>query len=333
MRLIQKTIMRYFILLFFISCYTFSAAQYGHTEKFNKDSLLIIPKNPQKGFYHDYILFIPKGTPLNKQLFLLVEPNNTGKLSDSIEVHTKHAIYLASVSSVGNNISTELKLPLLVPVFPRPASKPLMYTHALDRDVVLKKTPALKRLDLQLIAMIDDARYILNAMKIPTDPKIFMNGFSASATFTNRFSFMHPDKIQALAIGGFNGNLLLPQNKLNGVKLNYPIGTNDFRELFGDSVHMNAYKHIPQFIYMGKLDENDAVQFDDAYSKKERKLINEQISANVQDRYLACQKIYNDHHINASFKTYETVGHWTISAVNLEVTKFFYTRIQASVKN
>ena len=55
-----------------------------------------------------------------------------------------------------------------------------------------------------------------------------MNGFSASATFTNRFSFMHPEKIKALAIGGFNGELMLPQNEMNGIKLNYPIGTNDF---------------------------------------------------------------------------------------------------------
>lgn len=319
--------MRYFILLLFISSYYCSFAQDRQTEKLKKDSLLIISKKTEKGFHHDYILFIPKGTPINKQLCLLVEPNNTGKLSDSIEVHTKHAIYLASVSSVGNNISTELKLPLLVPVFPRPASKPLTYTHALDRDVVLEKTQELNRLDLQLIAMIDDARNILNTMKIPTDPKIFMNGFSASATFTNRFSFMHPDKIKALAIGGFNGNLFLPQNTINGVKLNYPIGTNDFHELFGDTVHMSTYRQIPQFIYMGKLDENDAVQFDDAYSKNERKLINKHIGANVQDRYLACQKIYQEHNINATFKTYETVGHWTTSAVNLEVIKFFLANL------
>lgn len=315
--------MRYLIFLLFACWHCSFFAQHTQVERLKKDSLIIIPKNPEKGFHHDYILFIPKGTPLNKQLVLLVEPNNTGKLSDSIEVHTRHAIFLASVSSVGNNVSTELKLPLLVPVFPRPASKPLMYTHALDRDVMLEKTPALNRPDLQLIAMIDDARNILKTMSIPTDPKIFMNGFSASATFTNRFSFMHPDKIKALATGGFNGNLMIPQNQINGVELNYPIGINDFFELFGDSVNITAYRQIPQFIYMGKLDENDAVQFDDAYSKKERNIINKHIGANVQDRYLACQKIYRQHNINATFKTYETIGHWTTGAINLEVIKFF----------
>jgi hypothetical protein len=290
--------------------------------------LLVVKKNPGKGFYNDYILFIPGKTPLNKKIFLLVEPNNTGKISDSMEVHEKYAIDLASVSSVGNNISTELEIPLLVPIFPRPASRPLIYTHALDRDVMLEKLPELKRLDLQLLEMINDAKGILSSMNIRVDPKIFMNGFSASATFTNRFSFIHPEKIKALAIGGFNGELMLPQNDINAVKLNYPIGTSDFTELFGKKFNMDAYKSIPQFIYMGKLDGNDAVQFDDAYDENERKIINDNVGRHVQERYLECQKIYQENNIAPIFKTYENIGHWTTSDINLEVIKFFFHQMQ-----
>jgi hypothetical protein len=316
-----------FILIFIISCFA-SFAQKSATETVKNDTLIIVEKNPDKGFYSDYILFIPKGTALHKKTFLLVEPNNTGKTSDSMEVHKQYAISLASVSSVGNNISTELKIPLLVPIFPRPASQELIYTHALDRDVMVEKSPELKRLDLQLLEMIDDAKGILNAMNIEVDPKVFMNGFSASATFTNRFSFIHPDKIKALAIGGFNGKLMLPQNKINGTKLNYPIGTNDFAKLFDQKFDLETYKSIPQFIYMGKLDENDAVQFDDAYSKKERKIINKNIGQSVQERYLKCQNIYQENNIVPIFKTYENVGHWTTSEVNLDVIKFFLKQMQ-----
>jgi hypothetical protein len=319
--------MRYLLLLIFILSYFVSASQSSIITT-KRDSLIVVAKNPEKGFHHEYILFVPKGTPLNKKVFLLVEPNNTGKITDSIEVHRKYAIDLASVSSVGNNISTELKIPLLVPVFPRPASKPLMYTHALDRDVMLERKTELKRLDLQLLEMISDARNILLSMDIEVDPKIFMNGFSASGTFTNRFSLMHPDKIKALAIGGFNGELMFPQNEINEVKLAYPIGTSDFAKIAGDSFDIDAYKQIPQFIYMGKLDKNDAVQFDDAYSKKERKIINKNIGATVQKRYLECQKIYVKNNINASFKTYENVGHWTTGAMNLEVIKFFLAQMR-----
>ncbi|MGG9962678.1 hypothetical protein [Ferruginibacter sp. SUN106] len=320
--------MRSVFILIFMASYCIAAAQNAATASFKNDSVLVIKANPGKGFYNDYILFIPQKTPLDKKIFLLVEPNNTGKITDSMEVHQQYAIDLASVSSVGNNISTELKIPLLVPIFPRPASQPLMYTHALDRDVMLERSPRLKRLDLQLLQMITDARAVLTAMHIEVDPKIFMNGFSASATFTNRFSFLHPEKIKALAMGGFNGELMLPQNKLNGITLNYPIGTNDFSKISGKTFDSVTYRSIPQFIYMGKLDDNDAVQFDDAYNKKERKIINANIGSNVQERYLACQKIYLGHNITTIFKTFENVGHWTTSAVNLEVILYFFNQMK-----
>ncbi|MBC7848853.1 MAG: hypothetical protein H7Y31_03915 [Chitinophagaceae bacterium] len=310
------------IVIFAIACLV-AIAQQPASETIKTDSLIVVAKNPQKGFDNDYVLFIPKGTPINKKIFLLVEPNNTGKITDSMEVHKKHAIDLASVSSVGNNISTELKIPLLVPVFPRPASKPLTYTHALDRDAILEKTPYMKRLDLQLLEMVSDARNILESMNILVNPKFFMSGFSASATFTNRFSFIHPQRIQALAIGGFNGKLMIPQNEINRIKLNYPVGLNDFSKIFGAGFDSAAYRQIPQFIYMGKLDENDAVQFDDAYSATERKIINENIGRRVQERYLKCQAIYLDKGINAKFKTFDKVGHWTTGEMNLDVIMFF----------
>lgn len=316
-----------FILLLAI-CYLGSLAQGSSTEVFKNDSLLFIEKKAAKGFYNGYILFIPKGTPLHKKVFLLVEPNNTGKISDSIEVHKKAAIDLASVSSVGNNISTALKIPLLVPVFSRPASNPLMYTHALDRDVMLDTSPMFKRLDLQLVTMINDVEAILNNMNIQIHKKIFMNGFSASATFTNRFSFIHPDKIQALAIGGFNGNLMIPQKEIGSVKLSYPVGIIDFDKLFNQKFDLTAYQTIPQFIYMGKLDDNDAVQFDDAYSKKERKIINNHLGRSVQERYSKCKELYLGNNIFPIFKTYDNVGHWTNSAVHLEVINFFLSQMK-----
>src|SRR5687768_10085795 len=98
----SKTLRLMLILGLTLAC-ALASAQSPATEKLKSDTLLIITKQPQKGFSNDYILFIPKGTPLNKKVFLLVEPNNTGKLSDSMNVHTEHAIHLASKSSVGNN--------------------------------------------------------------------------------------------------------------------------------------------------------------------------------------------------------------------------------------
>ena len=315
--------MRYILLIHFTLISFVSVAQNAATQTFKRDTLLVIRKQPAKGFHHEYILFIPKGTPIIKRTVLLVEPNNTGAISDSIEVHKNAAIHLASRSSVGNNVSTELKIPLLVPIFPRPAAKPLMYTHALDRDAMLEKSTTLKRLDLQLLAMIKDAGIQLARLGIRVEPKFFMNGFSASGTFTNRFSLIHPEKLKAVALGGFNGEIIAPQKEIKGIKLNYPLGIHDFNKLFGKAFDVTNFQTLPQFIYMGALDDNDAVQFDDAYDETERRVINQNIGDSVQKRFIKCQEIYRAKGVNAIFKTYNKIGHWTTGAMNLEVIKFF----------
>lgn len=318
--------MKYYSLFFFLlSLFSFSQTE---NQVFSQDTILIVNAKPEKGFQHSYILFIPKETPKGKLTYLLVEPNNTGRTSDSISVHQESALHLASVSSVGNNIAAMLKIPLLVPVFPRPDSEPLVYTHALDRDVMLEKSKALKRLDLQLIAMLNDAHETLKKLDIPTHDKVFMNGFSASGSFTNRFLFLHPEIIKAAAMGGFNGELMLPLKQYHNRMFNYPLGIGDFKKLFHKPFDRASYKKIPQYIYMGQLDTNDAVQFDDAYNDSERKLINHELGDNVQERWKVCQSIYTQEGVNARFTTYEEVGHWTTSAVNMDVIKFFFRQLQ-----
>ncbi len=316
------------ILLLFTLLPFISTAQNSNTASFVKNELIIIESNPSRGFNNSYILFIPKGVQKHKLTRLLIEPNNTGRTTDSIEVHKKSAIRLASKSSVGNNISTELKIPLLVPVFPRPASKPFVYTHALDRDVIFEQSAKLKRLDLQLIAMIKDARKQLKDRSVIVHDKIFMNGFSASATFTNRFLFIHPELVAAAAMGGFNGELMLPLKKYKNKEFDYPLGINDFEKIFDKNFSKKNYQNIPQYIYMGALDTNDAVQFDDAYNAHERTIINTTLGPKVQERYKNCQNIYTENAISVKFQTYEKIGHWTTSKVNLDVILFFLEELK-----
>lgn len=297
-----------------------------------KDSLIIVPKNEQKGFYHEYILFIPKATKKHKHLYMVVEPNNTGRTTDSMEVHKEHAIALASVSSVGNNIATNLRIPILVPIFPRPETKPLLYTHALDRDALLETDKNLKRLDLQLIAMIKDAREQLKLRDIIADEKIFLNGFSASGSFTNRFLFLHPTIVRAAAMGGLNGELMLPLKKYQNKAFDYPLGINNLKKFTKADFNKTAYLQIPQFIYMGALDDNDAVQFDDAYNAEERQLINSLLGTTVQERWKKVQEIYKSEKVHATFKTYENVGHFTTSEMNLEIIKYFQMYVKSLEK-
>jgi hypothetical protein len=139
----------------------------------------------------------------------------------------------------------------------------------------------------------------------------------------HRFLFLHPNLIKAAAMGGLNGELMLPLKQFNNTDFNYPLGINDLKKITRKEFDRNSYLTIPQFIYMGALDNNDAVQFDDAYNTSERNTINSLLGETVQERWKKCQDIYKKETKNVKFSTYENVGHWTTSNINLEIILFF----------
>jgi hypothetical protein len=77
----------------------------------------------------------------------------------------------------------ELGCLFLIPTFPRPAAHREVYTPALDKNALMTKLSGLERLDLQLIAMIEDARECLPAKGISEDKKVSIMSFSASGRF------------------------------------------------------------------------------------------------------------------------------------------------------
>lgn len=276
--------------------------------------MLVVPAAPEKGFHYPYILRVPEET---KARWLLVEPNNTGAVSDDFAVHEKAAMDL-SKKAIGAYVASRLGLPLLVPVFPRPATEWQIYTHHLDRDSMLVRSGPMRRMDLQLLAMIDDARATLNARGVRVEKKVLMTGFSASGTFSNRFTMMHPERVHAVAAGGLNGLLMIPD------ELPYPLGLSDFRAVTGERFHKRAWRRVPQFLYMGATDDNDAVQFDDGYSDDERKLVFTILGEKMQpDRWRRCQELYRKAGANATFRTYPHIGHGTDQKINDEITEFF----------
>jgi pimeloyl-ACP methyl ester carboxylesterase len=216
-------------------------------------------------------------------------------------------------------------MPFLMPVFPRTKSSPLQYTHALDRDTVLVKEGDLRRIDLQLLAMINDAQRRLRGDGYPMSAKVLLVGFSASGTFANRFALLHPERVAAVAIGGVNGIAMLPQETVGGVSLEYPLGTADYEMLFGKPFDLQAWRRVPQFLFMGAQDENDAAapENEDAYSDGERAVIGSVLSSRMMpDRWAAVERLYKTSGATAVFKTYPNIGHGTDRAMNEEVANF-----------
>lgn len=296
------------------------------TSQISRDAqpvVVLVPPNPSRGFNYAYFLKLPVGGPADSRRSLLVETNNSG-LSDDIALHIRAARF-AIEQGIGAAVANTLQTPFLMPVFPRTKSSPLQYTHALDRDTALIKEGDLRRLDLQLLAMIDDAQERLRGDGYAVGAKVLLVGFSASGTFANRFSLLHPERIAAVAIGGVNGIAMLPQEAVNGIGLEYPIGTADYKSLFGKTFDLNAWRQIPQFLFMGAQDENDAAapEHKDAYSDADKAVIGSVLSAKMMpDRWAAVERFYKASGATAEFKTYPNIGHGTDRAMNEAVAKF-----------
>ena len=325
----RMTVKRPVLCLSVIAAFNCAAADSPTPAPTPAGSLTEVPAAAEKGFHHPYLLFVPNSAAAKPYPYLLVEPNNTGRPSDDMEVHRDAAVALARDSSVGNFVAKTLGIPLLVPVFPRPSSADNVYTHALDRDTILIGEGPLRRLDQQLLAMIEDAKSRLAAMGHAVKPKILINGFSASGTFANRFTFLHPHAVAAAAYGGVNGLIMVPVAELQSRSLRFPLGLADFEKIAGRPFDRAAYERVPQFGYMGAEDKNDAVEYDDAYSEEERSLIFELLGRKMMpDRWEAVQQVYAEQKLPVRFRTYEGIPHGTNRAINTDVAEFFRSVIE-----
>ena len=275
------------------------------------------------GFAFPYYLFIPQGIDSNKPIHLLVEPCNTGSGDNFKRLDRKvKAFTEASHATV---IARKLKIPLLVPVFPRPGGDQWqLYTHALDRDTLLLTEGGLRRIDLQLIKMIDHAQRLLRHNNVKVNEKIFMNGFSASGTFTNRFAILHPTVVRAVATGGINSIPTFPTDRWDDVTMRYPVGIADVKEIAGIEFDGTGYKKVSQYIYMGALDDNDTVPYRDAFDEVDAELVKSLIGADIMpDRWEVSQSIYKALEIPAQFVTYENTGHQIKSEMIDDIVAFF----------
>ncbi len=305
------------LLLFALSC------------KNEKGRLIQIQANETAGFQFPYFLYIPENMEIANERFLIVEPNNSGFTSDVFDEHLEKAERVASKDFyLGNFLARQLNYPLLVTVFPRPAENWHIYTHSLDRDAMNQRDNDLERLDLQLLAMVKDATTRLNEMGYATQRQFLLTGFSASGTFANRFSMIHPERILAVAAGGLNGLLMLPTDSLQGHAMNYPLGTCDFAERFGKPFQQELFRQMPQLWFMGELDYNDAIPYADGYDDDERKLIYQTLGEQMQpERWSNCAHQYQKHQIEAEIKTYPGIGHEHPELVKQDVLKFFKAAI------
>ena len=156
------------------------------------------------------------------------------------------------------SLADEHKYVLLVPVIPRPATNHV-YAVAFDWKVFLDSTdPFCQKPDVKVNLMIDKLTSDLRSDGYDVHDKVFVDGFSAGAMFAQRYTLLHPERVQAIAAGQCGGAMTLPESSYNGTQMDWPVGVNDFLSLVGCEFDQNAYRQVPQFIYIGDQDTNNS---------------------------------------------------------------------------
>ena len=283
-----------------------------------------IEAQPQKGFLYAYYFYVPPELRAEKiskvTQTILVLPNNTGKVDDDLTVHDAAA---KRVAENWRKLAANLKVAVLVPVFPRPKTDWRIYTHALDRDSMLTEKKELRRFDLELIRMIDDARERSRGDGLRFDSRVIMYGFSAAAMFTNRFTMLHPDRVKAAAFGSPGGWAMAPTPSWKGKALRYPIGTADIVTVTGNKLDLKKLKKVPLFLFMGAEDTNDSVIYRDSYEQEDQDLIFDLFGKTLKERWPVTEAIYKENLPAATLKLYPNVGHAAPKEIISDVTAFF----------
>lgn len=268
------------------------------------------PANTAAGYHADFYLYISPGARTaarnGSRQTLLVQPNNSGTNSDDPDVHLRDAFWTGWERQ---KVADELGVILLVPAFIRPGEDWKIYTHALDRDSLTTKRTELARLDLQLLAMVDEARRALRQAGIETDEKFLIQGYSASGMFANRFAALHPERVKAVAAGSPGGWPIAPLATFAGEPLPYPAGVADLETVAGKPFDAERFKSLPQLIVMGSADDNDSLDFRDGWDEEPAALVDRLFGNDPQARWKNSERAYQTAGANVQFILVEGVGH------------------------
>jgi predicted esterase len=210
----------------------------------------------------------------------------------------------------------------LTPVIPRTNNS---YTVALERETFYTATNSFdRRADEKVNLMIDELASTLKTAGYNMQSKVFLIGFSAGAMFAQRYAILHPDRVQAIAVGQIGGFLVLPETSYNGTSLDWSMGVNDLTSLSGLTFDQNAYKKVPQYIYIGDLDTaNSHFPFTAVTSESQRTLINNTFGSTDPVRVQAQSNYLISKGHTVTFTMYQGVGHTLTSQMVSDSFDFF----------
>ena len=188
------------------------------------------------------ILAIPLSNEVNNQI--IVEANNL-ESEDSkkiLEQGIQTGYRLAC-------LTCDLPAPIIIPLIPSHKNYP--YLQQLSTECFdIPKGDKNYRIDEQVVRIINKSKAILkNEVGLTASDKIFLNGYSSSGVFAQRFALLHPDVVETACIGGASGSIPVPTKDLS-----YPLGIADYEQLTGKEFDFENYSKIKFRYYVGELE-------------------------------------------------------------------------------
>lgn len=199
------------------------------------------------------ILAIPLSNEVNNQI--VVEANNL-ESEDSkkiLEQGIQTGYRLAC-------LTCDLPASIIIPLIPSHKNYPYLQQLSIE-CFDIPKGDKNYRIDEQVVRIINKSKAILkNEVGLTASDKIFLNGYSSSGVFAQRFALLHPDVVKTVCVGGASGSIPVPTKDLS-----YPLGIADYEQLTGKEFDFENYSKIKFRYYVGELETQNKSnsRFDD----------------------------------------------------------------------
>lgn len=197
-----------------------------------------------------YILGIPENMNENAEMFVEMY-NSGGRETNDYEGNIQHAL-----TDRGNPIEKTYRdfitdFPVVIPVIPCIKGLPDFQQLSIDSIKEFHIHEKTKNCIFDAKTQIEE----ITGKRV--QDKIFLSGYSASGIFAQRFALIYPELINRALIGGAAGTIPVPSKKFK-----FPIGIEDFSELFGKEFNFEEYKEIQFGYYVAERETEEPGSFD-----------------------------------------------------------------------
>ena len=265
----------------------------------------IVEHPPTADNPYTFYSYFPQSAVRNEEIWLAVWPHGGAFYSTDYSVHKTQARFeLWRLIEY----SEQYQIAIVVAAIPNTEG---LRVHWLHQGTFTTADEMLRRPDLKLIdAVWNQYIPLIQTAGLTVSERVLMLGFSNAGMFSHKFTMLHPERIQAVWLGG-EAPAPLPAAELYGYPLDYPLGIRNLEALTGKPFDFETYKTIPHFISVGENDvkpENDTTA-GIIFTEEQRLFIRSHFGKTNPERIEFFYEYLVSVGVPAEFRLYKGIGH------------------------